>query len=327
MTVHPPGWPSGYRITVIIRCLNEAAHLPKLLSSLQGQTLQADEVLVVDSGSTDNTIEIARSFGSTIVQIRPEDFSFGRSLNLGARHARGELLILVSAHTYPVADTWLERLVAPFTDPDVALAYGAQQGDARTKFSEQQIFRQWFPPRSTGDQAHPFCNNANAAVRRSIWKTMPYDEDIPGLEDIHWAKRARQRGFKIAYAADAAIVHLHDERYRQIRRRYRREAMGLQAINPGEHMTLRHAAALFARACLADVREAARQGVLSRVLVSILCFRAAQYWGTYRGLNWKAPFTDAVRARLYYPELDHPHAGHEGKDERLPLPTRTYDVR
>lgn len=318
------------RTTVIIRCLNEGLHLPRLLASVARQTRRPDEVLVVDSGSTDNTIEIARQSGARIIEIRPEDFSFGRSLNLGARHAHGEILVLASAHTYPFSEHWLERLVAPFTDPAVALVYGCQRGDSRTKFSEHQLFRQWFLAESSSDQPHPFCNNANTAVRRSVWATMPYDEDIPGLEDIHWAKRARQRGFKIAYAADATIVHVHEEPYRQIFRRYRREAMGLQAITPGEHMTFSHAMALFARAVTSDVREALRQGVARRVVGSILRFRAAQYWGTFRGLNWRAPLTDAVRARLYYPELPHPYTAHPDQGhtagDQLPLPAAPRDA-
>lgn len=313
MASQPPHSPLP-TTTLIIRCLNEAEHLPKLLESLKTQTMQPTEVLVVDSGSTDDTVCIAREFGARVVEIRPEEFSFGRSLNFGASHAHGDILVMVSAHTYPLSDRWLERLVAPFADPKVALTYGAQRGDSRTKFSESQLFLQWFPAKSTSDQSHPFCNNANAAVRRSIWTTMPYDEEIPGLEDIHWAKRARQRGFKIAYAADAPIAHVHEESYKQIARRYRREGMGLQAITPGEHMRLTHAVSLFARAVWSDIREARRQGVLRRELTSILRFRAAQYSGTYRGLNWRAPITDAVRARLYYPEQAASHAAHPEHD-------------
>jgi glycosyltransferase involved in cell wall biosynthesis len=315
--------------TLIVRCLNEAAHLPTLLASLKGQALKPDEVLVVDSGSTDNTIEIARDFGARVIEIRPEEFSFGRSLNFGASHAGGDILVLASAHTYPLSERWLERLVAPFADPKVALVYGAQRGDSRTKFSEEQIFRQWFPAQSIADQQHHFCNNANAAVRRAIWATMPYDEEIAGLEDIHWAKRARQRGFKIAYAADAAIVHVHEEPYGKIARRYRREAMGLQAITPGEHMSFGHAIALFARAVASDVREARRQNVARHVFGSILRFRAAQYWGTYRGLNWRTPLTDAVRKRLYYAE-PRPHTTHHEHDhvasEQLPIPASPRDA-
>ena len=290
------------KISVIIRCLNEGRHLPNLLDCIARQTLKPFEVIVVDSGSTDNSVEISRSKGARVVHIQPEQFSFGRSLNLGARNASGDVLIIVSAHTYPLSDTWLELLVKPFGDPAVALTYGGQHGYERSKFSEGQIFKQWFPEESSRDQGHPFCNNANAAVRRTVWMTMPYDEEIPALEDIHWAKRATERGFKINYVAEAAIAHLHEESYGQIYRRYRREAMGLHMIFPWERMSLIQALSLGIKAAVSDLKQAREENVLGSVLGSVLRFRAAQYWGTYRGLNHRGAVSSNLRTRLYYPK-------------------------
>lgn len=300
-------------VTIVIRCLNEERHLPTLLDALARQTHRPHQVVVVDSGSIDGTVSIARQRGAEVVQISPQEFSFGRALNRGAQHATGDILVLVSAHTYPLSEEWLERLLVPFADPGVALAYGAQRGDHRSKFSEQQIFWQWFPPESCLDQQHHFCNNANAAVRRAVWQSMPYDEEIPGLEDLQWAKRARQRGFKVAYVADAAIAHVHEEAYRQIYHRYRREAMGLRAVSPGEHMRAADAARLFLRSVATDLGAARHEGVVRKVIGSILYFRAAQYWGTYRGLRWRTSITDEVRARLYYPTKYSRPAGDSGE--------------
>lgn len=288
--------------SIIIRCLNEERHLPRLLDAVRLQTVQPDEVVVVDSGSTDNTVRIASQKGARVIHIEPKDFSFGRALNRGAAAARHEILVIASAHIYPTSERWLESLVKPFDDPSVGLVYGGQRGDHRTKFSEHRILQQWFPDDSCDDQRHPFCNNANSAVRRDIWAVMPYDEKMPGLEDIHWAKRALDRGFKIVYRADAAVIHVHEESHKQIYRRYRREAMGLQAISPGEHMGLFHTFGIWSRAVVSDLREASQKGLLRRAVWPVLCFRSAQYWGTYRGLNWRSPLTSDLKARLYYPK-------------------------
>ena len=290
------------KVSVIIRCLNEARHLPKLLDSLAHQTLKPSEVIVVDSGSTDNSVEISRSKGARVVHIQPEQFSFGRSLNLGARNASGDIMIIVSAHTYPASDRWLEWLTVPFENPAIALTYGGQHGEERSKFSEQQIFKQWFPEESSQNQDHSFCNNANAAVRRSVWLTMPYDEEIPALEDIHWAKRAKERGFRIAYVANAAIVHVHEESYGQVYRRYRREAMGMRMIFPWERMSVGQAASLAFNAVISDMKQARKENILGSMAGSILRFRAAQYWGTYRGLNHRGAVGSNLRARFYYPK-------------------------
>ena len=285
----------------LIRCLNERRHLPMLLEGIKRQTVAPAEILVVDSGSTDGTVEIAQAAGARVLHIARSEFSFGRAINYGAASAEGEVLVIVSAHTYPLTEVWLERLLAPFEHPEVALVYGGQRGDRRTKFSEQQLFRQWFPDESHADQRHPFCNNANAAIRRQCWASLPYDEELPGLEDIDWARRALSRGYRLVYRHDATVAHVHEESYGTIYRRYEREAMALSLIAPAERLGLRDALGLMRRAMASDLREAARQRVLPSAWWSILCFRAAQYLGAHRGFRWRGTLTSELRARLYYP--------------------------
>ena len=87
------------RASVIIRCYNEADHIGKLLHGLSQQSMQNFEIILVDSGSTDGTIEIAEEYGvDEIVYIDPEDFSFGRALNYGCEAARGDICVFASAH-------------------------------------------------------------------------------------------------------------------------------------------------------------------------------------------------------------------------------------
>ena len=289
------------KCSIVIRCFNEEEHLPRLLEGIRQQTVSPSEIIVVDSGSTDATLKVARCGGARVVQIAQQEFSFGRSLNQGAEVAIGDLLVVVSAHTYPASSRWLEALLEPFTDPRVALVYGCQRGDHRTKFSEHQLLRQWFPDEPCLDQRHPFCNNANTAIRRSIWNRIPYDENLPGLEDIHWAKRALQAGYRLVYRPDAPIIHVHEENYGKIYHRYRREAMALRVVSPWERMRLSHSLSLMFNAMRSDWQEALRQGVFPRVFWSILCFRSAQYWGAYQGLRWRGEWTSDLRARLYYP--------------------------
>ena len=117
-------------VSVVIRALNEAEHLPALYDGIARQTRQAEQVMLVDSGSTDATVAISEAAGADIVHIAPEDFSFGRALNVGCAAAHGDVLVFVSAHVYPVDEFWLERLIAPFEEhDDVSLVYGRQTGD------------------------------------------------------------------------------------------------------------------------------------------------------------------------------------------------------
>ena len=89
--------------SIVIRAFNEERWLPSVFSALEKQKYRNFEVLVVDSGSVDNTRDIASENGARIVRIRSEDFTFGYSLNYGIRAARGRYIVMVSAHTLPVA--------------------------------------------------------------------------------------------------------------------------------------------------------------------------------------------------------------------------------
>jgi rhamnosyltransferase len=287
--------------SIVIRCYNEQRHIGRLLSGITQQTIRNVEIIVVDSGSTDATVSIASRFPVKILSIRPEEFSFGRSLNMGCQAAQGEFVVIASAHVYPVYKDWLERLLAPFTNPQVALVYGRQRGNEMSKVSEHQIFAQWFPKESNPQQDHPFCNNANAAIRRSLWERQPYDETLTGLEDLEWAKRAMQLGYKISYAADAEIIHVHDETPKSIYNRYRREAIALKHVFPQERFNLWDFVRLFAANSLTDCYHAWHDKVLSRNLASIFSFRFMQFWGTYRGFSQRGPVGTQLRQRFYYP--------------------------
>lgn len=289
------------QISVVIRSFNEERHIGRLLSGLMRQTARPTQILLVDSGSTDSTLEIARRYPVEIHRIEPQTFSFGRSLNIGCRAATGEILVIASAHVYPVFDTWLADLTAPLHDRSVALAYGRQVGDERTKFSEHRVMARWFPPTSEIRRDHPFCNNANAAVRRGDWESHPYDEELTGLEDLDWAKRATDRGQSVAYVAEATVVHAHDESWTQLVNRYRREAIAHKRIYHEHRMGAWEAIRLAAANIASDYVHAAREGVLHRNLGSIPVFRTAQFWGTYRGFAQRGPASAALRRHFYYP--------------------------
>lgn len=289
-------------VSIVIRALNEAEHLPDLFAGIERGTLQPDQVVLVDSGSTDESVAIARSHGADIVHIEPERFSFGRALNLGCRHAYGEVLVFVSAHVYPLDDRWLERLVEPFSlHPETALSYGRQIGDHRTQFSEWEIMRRWFPAESVDDQQHPFCNNANCAIRRTVWEQLPYDETLTGLEDLEWARRALASGHRLVYRADAEIAHVHEETFRRTVNRYRRESMAHRQMGSGVRLGAVEACWLFAVNVVRDYLAAiARRRFLGHA-IAIPRFRLAQFWGSWRGSRRHGENDPELKRRFYYP--------------------------
>lgn len=287
--------------SIVIRCHNEEAHIGRLLEGIRSQTLSNTETVVVDSGSTDGTLELLRKHPVRLVSIEPRHFSFGRALNLGFREARAEVVVAASAHVYPLGNDWLERLTAPLEDPAVGLCYGKQRGDHRTRLSEHCVFAQWFPEESVLDQPSPFCNNANVAVRRSLWQQHPYDEELTGLEDLAWAKAAQARGVQVAYSAEAAVAHVHEEGLTAVFNRYRREALALARIAPEEAPRPLELLGLWPRHIAADWMQARRQRCLATSFVDVVGFRTAQLLGTFQGQRDAPDGTPRLKERFYYP--------------------------
>jgi len=286
--------------SIVIRAYNEEKHMGRLLEGIQHQTIKDVEIILVDSGSTDSTISIAESFGARIVNIPSDEFTFGRSLNFGVRTARRELILIASAHVYPVYPDWLETLLNPFEDERVALTYGKQRGAESAKFSEGQIFHQWYPDASDSNQATAFCNNANAAIRKSLWEVNPYDETLTGLEDLAWGKWAKEQGHAIAYVAEAEIVHVHNETPLGVFNRYRREAMAFKHIHPEAHFNYYDFVRLTTTNIFSDLYHAAREGVLWKNIASIFWFRFMQFHGTRIGYRESSLLTPQLRETFYY---------------------------
>ena len=287
--------------SIVIRAYNEEKHIARLLTGILEQTVKDVQIILVDSGSQDDTVAIASRFPVDIVHIQPQDFTFGRSLNLGIAATKAERVVMASAHVYPVYPDWLEKLLEPFADPQIGLSYGKQRGSETSKYSEHQVFRSWFPDQSVARQEHPFCNNANAAIRRSLWQQHPYDELLTGLEDLAWARWLLTQGQSLAYAAEAEIIHVHNETWRGIYNRYRRESMAFKQIYPHETFHFTNFIRLWFSNVWSDWRAASGEHVLGKEWTNIMRFRAMQFWGTYQGYRRSGPLTWKLKQTFYYP--------------------------
>lgn len=288
------------KVSIVIRCYNEENHLTELFESIRRQKDVDSEIIFVDSGSTDSSVRIAQKYCDQIVHIKPQDFTFGRALNLGCSHASNEILVIVSAHVVPFNEDWLSKLIAPFEDPKVACTYGKQRGTDDSHFSEHLVFHKQFPDHILRARNNPFCNNANAAIRKSLWERRNYDETLPGLEDLDWAKWAVFNKYEVVYCHEAIIFHKHDESPSKIRSRYEREALAMKRIFPHTEMSFVKFLSLFIANVAMDFLSAIKRRRFN-VFKDILTFRYNQYVGTYKGLKRKDDVTLDVINRYYYP--------------------------
>lgn len=292
------------KASIVIRTYNESKHLPALLQAISEQDLEEGkpfETIVVDSGSTDGTLDIANSFGCRLLHISKEEFSFGRSLNMGCLAAQGECLVFISGHCIPENNHWLECLVAPLGRDRIAYSYGGQIGGTDSHFSECQIFAKYFPAVSKIPQEGFYCNNANSALLRSVWLETPFNEEVTGLEDMHLAKLLVAKGMKIAYVTEARVYHLHDETWAKIRHRFEREAIALQYIMPEIHIGFNDFLRYTVSAILLDVGAAMQMHVLRKTLGEIILYRFSQFWGAYRGNQFHRNLSRRRKEMYYYP--------------------------
>jgi glycosyltransferase involved in cell wall biosynthesis len=296
----------GKRVSVVVRALNEEKWLGQALQACKAQNLIGGrelELVLVDSGSKDGTLGIAREHGCRVVHISRDEFTFGRSLNMGCEAATGDLLAFISAHCIPKSRDWLENLIRPIEAGLCDYAYGRQVGHEVSCLSERQVFAHYFGETSKVPQEGFFCNNANSAISKETWRRFRFDEAVTGLEDMVLGKTIVNAGGRVGYVAEATVVHIHEETLRQTRRRYYREALTMRAIMPEVHFHFWDMVKCFSAGVSHDMGLALREKALLKEMGGIVGFRFNQYWGTYRGHNEHRALSHAQKVSYYYPQV------------------------
>ena len=196
-------------ISVVVRTKNEGPWIRRCLSALREQDYHDFEVVVVDNESQDDTVPVLKSYDCRVLSISTQNFTHGRSLNLGIAAARGELVAILSGHCIPRDDKWLRRLAIAFTHQDVASVYGRQEPLPDTRDLDKRDLWTTFGLERRVQCQDYFFHNANSMIRREIWEKVPFDEELSGVEDRDWAKRVLEFGYKIVYEPMACVYHYH----------------------------------------------------------------------------------------------------------------------
>jgi len=187
-------------ISVVVPTKNEEDHLPNLLEALERQTLKPDEIIVVDDFSTDNTVEVAESYGCKVYQVRS---SIGKARHIGTMKARGHIIFQTDADAVPV-ETWIEAMSSAlqYYEADIATACIIKYQDAFLRSYERitQILgamRGW-------------AAGANMCYsKRSYMKTRGFP-DTNSMEDVRLVQEFKEKGLKHIHILDPrADVHMH----------------------------------------------------------------------------------------------------------------------
>jgi len=211
-------------VSIIIRAYNEEKKLKQCLEAVFNQkTSHQFEVIIVDSGSTDKTLEIATDFKVKIINLERADFTYGKALNLGCQAGLGEYLVFLSAHALPFNDQWLNNLLLPFASQKVAGVYSQEiPFPDCNPLAERQLLAH-NKKILTQEAKYSSFSNAGAGISKKVWEKIKFDEQLIASEDYDWAKKVKAHGYEIVYEPKAVVYHSHNENPRQIFNRYFRE--------------------------------------------------------------------------------------------------------
>ena len=207
-------------ISVVIPVKDGGRDLERCLAGIAGQQIDEDlEVVVVDSGSTDGSPDVARAAGAMVHEIPPEEFGHGRTRNLGVSIARGDLVAFTSQDAVAHDDHWLAHLaVAARSGPDVAGAYGRQVPHADARPPERFFLDFLYGPTARVQRLDAgekltfeatLFSNVNAAVPRSLLERYPFRDDLTMSEDQEWSRRVLRDGYTLVYEPRAVVRHSH----------------------------------------------------------------------------------------------------------------------
>ena len=207
-------------VSILIPVLNGGEDLTSCLTAIAGQRYDGEiEVVIVDSGSSDGSVERARSMGTRVLEIPAREFDHGATRNLLAGEALGEILAFISQDARPVAADWLSRLTARLrADESIAGAYGRQVARPDAVPPERYFLDFLYGAESRLQQIASAAelsmettlfSNANSAIRRSWWQRHPFADDLIMSEDQDWARRVLLAGGRLAYEGDATVCHSH----------------------------------------------------------------------------------------------------------------------
>jgi rhamnosyltransferase len=261
--------------SVIVRSKDEEQAIGRCLQRIRAQSVPV-EIILVDSGSTDRTLEIAEPLVDRVIRIAPEDFTFGGALNTGAAAATADVHVAVSAHCFLERDDWIARAVAHFEDPRVAGCWGIRttpDGHVLTaplvvEGAELRRTPMW-----------GYTNHASA-WRASRWREQPIDEQLVACEDRDWFWRELEAGWTFVADPDLWVSagHRREAGVRALFRRTRKEALALAQLSGQRSFTAR--AAL--RAWWSDLPPGSRRPPLLQRLNYLRATEIAGRWAGER---------------------------------------------
>ena len=226
-------------VSIIVRSFNEGWALRETLPSLAAQNYSNWELIVIDSGSTDGSVELIRAAKPRhFVQIKPHEYNPSRVMNHGMKLAQSGICIFVNADATPQGNNWLRPLVAELFDPQTAAVFGRQipRPDCRAVY--QLDYERCFGPQRESAGWEHFFSMASSGVRKDIWAQRGFLETLQYSEDDEYTRWCKAQGYRVAYCPESVVMHSHNYTPDQAARRSYGEGKALAAVWSGRRRDL-----------------------------------------------------------------------------------------
>lgn len=221
-------------VSIILPTKNGGEEFEKCLKGIFKQkSSYLYEVIIVDSGSKDKTLEVAQKFPTRIKEIKPEEFGHGRTRNLGAGLAKGRYLVFLTQDAIPANIYWLERLVENLEDKSVAGVYSRWLPKNGLSLVTIEGLKELFKPtkeirnlKKIKKEAYlkniakyTQFSNVSSCIRKSVWQKIPFGQQAIFGEDQLWSKEVLEKGHSIVYEPKSQVFHLHNDPIKTIFKR------------------------------------------------------------------------------------------------------------
>ena len=237
-------------VSIVIPTKNGGALFRQVLEAVFAQeTSYSYEVICVDSGSKDGTLDVIKSYPCKLHQLPAEEFGHGKTRNYGAAQGTGTYIVFITQDALPATKTWLQNFIdAMRLDPEIVGGFGIHypypdcnlfdKRDLEAHFKgfgeDNTIFSLEDRERYDIDEGYrhylAFFSDNNSCLRRDIWEKYPY-EDVNFAEDQIWARKMIELGYKKVYCPHAPVYHSHNYKASTYFKRYYDEHKGLYEIH------------------------------------------------------------------------------------------------
>ena len=210
-------------VSVIVRTRNEESTIQNTLETITQQSLRPQEIIIVDNGSIDRTIELAGNFCTTVVPVDPRlPYNHAYACNLGVNEARGEIVVMTNGHSTPISSEWLQSGVSRFTDKSIAGVSGYHYPRTSSPYEALRSRVLTMVARSNGHEPNSMSflqglklfNTVSGAFRKDLWEQRNFDECFSswysGGEDKDWAFYFYKEGYQFVLDRNFSVFHSHD---------------------------------------------------------------------------------------------------------------------